>query len=210
MNELRKKYPWPKEKPDVESSTHGWFDNEEKVKAYSKILLANNPKIIVEIGSWMGKSTRLPLTLLPVTMICIDPWNKDGDIEKNYKYNLPNKIRNKMDILYETFLVNCWTKRSNIIPIREKSIKGIKIVKDHGIEPDLILIDGDHSYNIIKADIEACYDTFPKAILVGDDYNWKKNGKTPVKKALSDFCKVRDEKVKTFGNLWVMRDKGGV
>ncbi len=40
------------------------------------------------------------------------------------------------------------------------------------LTPDLCYIDADHHYEAAKKDIRNCLTLFPKAIIVGDDYNY--------------------------------------
>ena len=54
------------------------------------------------------------------------------------------------------------------------SVAGLEWLKSQGIQPDMIYIDGDHHYDAVVRDLEACSRLFPDAILVGDDFgNYK-------------------------------------
>jgi len=153
MNKLREKYPWPINKPDVTPVNHGWFSNDTKVNGLKKLLKSRSIKVVLEIGSWLGESTKLILNNIPkdACLISIDHWK--GSPEHTNKFSF-------LPVLYETFLVNCWDHRNRLIPIRENSIAGLKAVNDCGITPDLILIDASHEYADVLKDIQTCVEYF--------------------------------------------------
>jgi len=227
IEQLRNNYPWPEEKPNVPQDPHGWFSDEVKTTAL-KNQIDSSTGIIVELGSWLGMSTRLMLEAAPnAAVISIDHWQ--GSIE--HKDN--PKIMEKLPTLYETFLVNCWEYRERLIPIRSSSNDGLKVVYDSGIRPDLILIDADHTYEGVLFDLVLSDLLFPTSLLVGDDYGWtpikKKRKKKkelfstrlknnllgqkeaeelpylPVRDAVNYFAKQKKYSVENHGNLWIIR-----
>lgn len=74
--------------------------------------------------------------------------------------------------LYETFLSECWDYRERIIPVRRKSIEGLKLVAEAGLTPDVIYIDGDHSYAAVHDDLVTALSLFPRSAILGDDWDW--------------------------------------
>ena len=134
MEKLKKKYEWPINKPaGILQNNHGWFHNEKKIIALQS-LIDEKMTVILEIGAWLGQSTRLLLnTNKTATILSIDHW-----IGSNEHSTLQYPF---LPVLYETFLVNCWEYKNRLIPIRENSIDGLNIVSEYGIEPNLIMID---------------------------------------------------------------------
>jgi len=59
----------------------------------------------------------------------------------------------------------------------------VDVFRRHGIAPDLIYVDADHHYAPARRDIEACVRAFPKAHIVGDDYDYEE-----VRKAAHDLA----------------------
>lgn len=166
MIKLQEQYPWPKEKPNgVDSVDHGFFHNPDKVKALQSVIKPEY-QVLLEIGAWLGQSTRILLEAAnpQATVISIDHWKGSAEHYSTHYEFLP--------VLYETFLVNCWQYRERLIPVRENSLDGLRIVAESGVKPDLILVDGSHEYEDVLKDIQTAHQWFPEAVICGDDYNW--------------------------------------
>ena len=92
---LRKKYHFPKKKPDVLEDNAGWFGDGNK-RLIQKYLYCND-NLIIEFGSYLGKSTNFlcekssPYS----TVICIDSWSDGGNsIQDGIKYKEEKNIKN--------------------------------------------------------------------------------------------------------------------
>jgi hypothetical protein len=59
-----------------------------------------------------------------------------------------------------------------VIPMRMSSTDALQMLKQQELDPDLIIIDADHRYQSTWADIEACITLFPRASLLGTDYDY--------------------------------------
>jgi len=155
---LSKQFPWPKESPPLEFNPAGWFPECNK-KLLSKHI-SRNTSVIVELGSWMGLSTRWFTDVAPwASVVAIDHWK--GGPENKDDPSLPR--------LYEQFVANCWNKRSKIIPLRMTTSEGIKVLKDMCIKADLVYVDAGHEYNFVLNDIIDCGPF--NCPIVGDDFN---------------------------------------
>jgi len=154
MDALWSRHLWPETKPDIPFKEDGWFPkcNQEALKT-----CLSNATIIIELGSWLGLSTRWLLDNSKADVIAIDHWNGSTPSEK-------------IPLLYETFLSNCWGYRNRLIPMRTTTLVGIEEVRKMGIKPNLIYVDAGHDYDSALADIKACLE-FEHCILVGDDFN---------------------------------------
>ncbi len=189
LENLRKTYVYPTIKPSVEGNKHGWFNkcNEDVLSLF----LNENTKLIIELGSWLGKSTRfLANKALNANIIAIDHWKGSNEHQKS----------DIIPVLYETFIVNCWKYRDRIIPIRDNTINGLKTIHKENLTPDLIYIDASHDYKSVCDDITTSIRLFPKARIVGDDWLWGKH--KPVKKAVVDCAKLLNLEIKTIENAW--------
>jgi hypothetical protein len=172
---------WPKEKPSVPALRHGWFSEQNKVLL--RRLLDDNTKCIIELGSWLGESTRFMLDHTRNALVfAIDTWKGGPDHQD------PDSEWFKMlPTLYQTFLVNMWEYRKRLIPMRTSTQIGLDVIYEDGLyKPDLIYIDADHSYDAVCADIERSYHHFPEALLVGDDWGWGHD--LPVQRAVKDMA----------------------
>jgi predicted O-methyltransferase YrrM len=162
---FRESYPWPNEQPNVPARTNdGWL--QESTRQVLERILSNRTKVVVEIGSWLGLSTRFIASKAPnATVLAVDHWRGSDEHQQE-------KFQDILPILFETFLVNCWYLRERLIPIRQTSVRGMQEIATYGIHPDVVYIDADHSHDAVVKDLEAAIDLFPEATIVGDDFNW--------------------------------------
>lgn len=166
IKQLVQAYPWPDQKPEVPGNSHGWCWPVHR-KMFERLL---NPKtsIILELGTWLGKSTRLLLNMAPqATVICVDHWL--GSI--NHRDN--KKLRTMLPTLYETFLVNLWDDRDRVVPLRSTTVAALEEIHRRQIVPDLIYIDAGHEYQDVHADVSMSLRFFPTSVICGDDWNWE-------------------------------------
>lgn len=161
---LRNKFTWPSEKPTVPKNGHGWLA--PTTSGMLQAHISDDTKLIVELGSWMGLSTRFLCEHTNAHVICIDHWQGSPE------HSRPS-IAPLLPTLYETFLVNCWEFRHRITPVRTDTITGIKELKHLGEDVDLVYVDASHDTKSVIDDVNACLECFPRAVLVGDDYNKK-------------------------------------
>ena len=110
LQDLAKKYPWPEVKPDLAPLDQGWFSGHNLFEEG----LSKDMQVIVELGSWLGKSTRFFLNQFPRSfLIAVDHWKGSQEHQIRFQKLLPN--------LYENFLVNCWDYKDRLIPLRNST-----------------------------------------------------------------------------------------
>ena len=160
---------FPVRKPACRPFNHGWF-LQTHVNVFSQIITPK-VKVIFEIGSWYGASTRwFAEKAAPTAVIyAIDLWSDEFILQDDH-YSSSKCSMLREHSLYSTFLVNLWDHRDRVVPLRMDSVAGLEYLKAQGVEPDIIYVDADHHYDAAKRDIKACLRLFPGAILVGDDY----------------------------------------
>jgi len=167
LEQLRSRYPWPAERPDVVDDWMGWFraTNERALTA----AMPPKTRVIVELGSLLGLSSRFLAEVVPeVTVICIDHWK--GSAEHQGREGWDDRLRE----LYPRFLRNLWPWRNRVVPMRSTTLDGMRELYELGIEPDLIYIDASHDELNVFLDVSTALELFPKAELVGDD--WLRSG----------------------------------
>lgn len=173
---------WPNEPPDVEVDPHGWFlpQNAEVLSS----LLSDNTKTVIELGSWLGQSTRHILSCAGNARVyAIDTWMGGPE------HQGPNGACNeKLPTLYETFLINCWGFKDRLYPLRMTTLEGLDLIHSAGVVPDLIYVDADHTYESVIADIDKSLTLFPNAQIVGDDWGWGAEANFPVQRAAKDMA----------------------
>ena len=187
--------------PADAKGTPGW-------EVPGNIILANlteETQLIVELGSWLGYSARFMLENAPkAVVICIDHWRGSPEHEENDSASiyLPN--------LYNDFLSICWEYRDRIVPVRELTLDGMRVVAELGLTPDIVYVDASHDYESVKADLEMASRLFPTAELIGDDYDgvaiWKDNKVVGidygVRRAVNHFVYDRGWGIQCAGRGW--------
>lgn len=108
--------------------------------------------VVIEVGSWKGRSTRSWGDNTCGKVYAVDHWNGTED-ERN-TYHVEAKKMNG-DYVYFTFLSNNHDliESGKILPLRMSSANAAKFLIDKGIQADMIFIDGGHSYEEVKNDI---------------------------------------------------------
>ena len=188
---------FPTEKPCYKPDPAGWFSGDNK-KVFGSILKNSKCKTIVELGAWLGKSTRWFLDR-PTTEVVytIDTW--EGSKEHEGQEILRH--------VYSKFLVNCWDYQERLFHIKDTTLNGLDFLKAEQVEPDFIYVDASHEYEDVLCDLEKAYSLFPKAILTGDDWNWKNwdEGKQKtVKLATQEFARRHRFGIYASKTAWVI------
>jgi predicted O-methyltransferase YrrM len=169
------------------------FIRKRKAKHYDKIfshltseekrmlhlLALDKTGIFVEIGSYLGASSCF-IALAQVhknpfpKLYCVDTWTNDA---------MSEGARDTFDL----FLKNTKDFKGIIHPIRGKST----IVAEHFRERiDFLFVDGDHSYEGVKADIHAWFPKLnPEALVAFHDIGWAEGVKRAVEEDVEPIAK---------------------
>ena len=141
----------------------GWFFNAKPID-----FLMKNRKIntVIEVGSWLGQSTRHFATILPPggKVYAIDHWQ--GSVE--------HQAIQGLEFIYEQFLSNVIHAglTDKIIPLRMNSLEAAEFLNPMTIRPDLIYIDASHDTDSVLADLNAWFPYVKgHGILCGDDWH---------------------------------------
>lgn len=185
----------------VWQDVQGWFTPCMR-QIYNEQLdsFGHNPAKIAEIGCWYGASTiyladEIKRRLKPVTLYAIDTWKGSAN---ESQMDAPLK-ENNGDI-YHVFMDNvakCGVMHY-ITPMRMSSVEAASKFADG--ELNFAFIDGDHSCDSVKADLEAYY---PKihynSTLAGHDFP-----RDSVKAAVEEFCKKHRKNYRVFEQSWLI------
>ena len=170
---------WPDTCPTAPPFEHGWVHrgNERMLR---RLLAKRRPKVVVELGSWLGLCTTLLLEETEesgAAVFAVDPWDaaflrSDETLHRQYARD-PTAVRILDTVpLYDTFLVNVWPYRQRCFPMRMTSGEGLAAIARLGAPVGMVYVDADHSYDAVRADLRACAAHFPDALLCGDDWQW--------------------------------------
>jgi hypothetical protein len=191
LTEFARRHAWPSEKPQVPP-----FPERDWLASGTQAMLSDSitpaARLIVEVGSWIGRSTRYLANLAPqATVVAIDHW------QGSEEHKADAELSPFLPRLYETFLSECWEYRRQIIPLRADSAEGLRAVAEAGLQPDLVYIDGDHRFESVVSDLQSALDLFPQATVVGDDWNWD-----GVRSAVETVVKDRGLESQSHGTGW--------
>jgi len=144
-----------------------------------------------EIGVWKGDfSARILSVVRPSKLHLVDPWTaiSSGEYaEARYGGKL-ERGQTEMDALYLAVLERfADERRQGVVEVhRLRSTEAENRFADG--ELDFVYVDGDHTYEAVRADLEAYAPKVkPNGILAGDDYGfpgWWDNGVT---RAVDEF-----------------------
>jgi len=121
---------------------------------------------IVEIGSWIGRSTRALADNTRGSVYAVDTWAGSWQTDDD-----PDFQRGGPDWLYSTFLKNT-SDCAAVIPYRMSSLDAAKLFEAEDLF-DMIFIDGSHDYDNVRADILAWRPLLASGgLLCGHDYKY--------------------------------------
>ncbi|HSW87043.1 MAG TPA: class I SAM-dependent methyltransferase [Rhabdochlamydiaceae bacterium] len=194
-------FPSPYDSVDLLSfNPQGWYRNGPSLEW---LIRRSNVKVVIEVGSWLGLSTRHIAKTIPEDgkVYAVDHWLGSPN-EDNSVFDIPN--------LYRQFLSNVIHENltHKITPVKMSSIEAASFLKN--IKPDLVYIDATHEFNNVLLDLILWF-PFVKGhgVLCGDDYYWGHeypNG-GPVKRAVDTFARENNLIVRDDGWMWYLEEK---
>lgn len=165
---------------------HGWFLNEGVVEQFISVKPA---KIVIEVGSWAGRSTRFIAERLPEDgkVYAVDTWL--GSPELVAEERLPDIFHIFCSNVVHAGLAH------KIVPIRMTSMEAAKALN---VMADLIYIDAAHDEESVYQDVLAwSQHLVPDGIICGDDWHWDSVKRGVLQASLELECKVLH-----IGNCW--------
>ena len=118
---------------------------------------------IVEIGCWMGRSTRALADHAVGTVWAVDTWMGSEEHQSALVDKHP-------DWLYQQFCTNLQDRIASlkVVPIRMESIKAASLLGKNTF--DMVFIDASHDFEAVSADIQAWKSLIrPGGIICGHD-----------------------------------------
>lgn len=173
-------------------------------------LLARLPKggACAEIGTWRGdNAARILSSRHPRQLYLIDPWEYRA--EEEYKQAWYGRSahagQQEMDAIHQSVLdrFRSGIERGQVIVTRMRSLDAAASFPDASL--DWVYIDGDHTYEAVKGDLEAYYRTIkPGGFLAGDDYKTAGWWGDAVKRAVDEFA-ARHADLKLIGSQFLLK-----
>jgi len=157
-----------------------WFnDGGAAREMFKKVIDRLKPKLIVEVGSFVGESAIFMADHLrkrggDSAILCIDTWM--GGIDHWEKRRGDIKFWFGRPSLYYQFIGNVMNRGVHdiVLPLSLDSINGARLLKLLKIVPDLVYVDASHEKGDAIRDYEAYWDLLPRGggMLVDDLTNW--------------------------------------
>lgn len=197
--------PWPDDPPAAPVVQWGWgIEGTDLLRA----AVSPEASVVVEIGSLLGGSARFWAEHCPQAhVVCIDPWiDVRAASDRPFLEHVPELVDwvvGREDGLFDVFLASNWGLRDRLTPIRGFSPDALTEVVRHGVEPDVVYVDGSHVYEDVVADLSVARSFFPTALVCGDDYTWPS-----VRDAVGYVAAVRGDEVRAAGNTFVIETTG--
>lgn len=187
------RHPWPAEPPSVPEDLQGWFEP-ENADALGRALRVAAEPLVVELGTWKGKSAAWMLReFAAARLICVDLW----DPAKTYGSKPTKQHLAKAQHVYETCQKNLWPYRERCILLRADTRAGMAEIGRHRLVPDVIYVDAAHWFDEVRRDVAGALTLAPKAILVGDDWNHPQ-----VRAAARSVLEQIGREISANGNAW--------
>jgi predicted O-methyltransferase YrrM len=162
-------------------------------------------RIVVEVGSFMGKSATMIGTVLreenrwsDAVLLCIDTWL--GGLEHWHELREMMHIEYGRPTVYEQFMANIIAANltRHVIPFSTTSILGARFLLGKKVYPQLIFLDSAHLQGETYVELELYWLLLqPGGILLGDDWSWP-----PVRCDVLRFTQVTGLNYTVVGNLW--------
>jgi hypothetical protein len=186
LNDLSAAHPWPDSRPEVEISPAVQPPDPSLRRALEGTVPAT-ARLVVEVGGGTGRSTRFLADLAPqATIATINQWHRAGREMETETPSSPQDV----------FLAESWDYRERIIPIRAKSVDGLRRVADAGLQADVVALVSLAEDEDFAEVLTTALDLFPRSAVVGA-------GDRPGSRELvEELIAARRLRSDSFGKAW--------
>lgn len=175
---LQANHPWPAECPDVPEDRHGWSHGQQLIHLIGP---GAGLELVLELGTWLGRSTRCILDGFPnARVISVD--HGQAGMARLPAASRPD-VAQRLPTLDATVRRNLWAYRDRLILITADTLAGIAEVFGTGLSPDVCFVDAGHTYDEVTAELRLLRQCWPSMPILGDDFPWP-----DVARAVRDFA----------------------
>lgn len=185
-------------------------------RLFEDLLNTFHAPTVLQIGCFLNGSVRRWLTVHPrLNITTLDPWNYDASRSlrewsaKPHMQSTFSQIQDR-DVFIQD-VAQHGLRNSALANVREfidryryvigRSPECLKLLKEEGLEPDIVYIDADKKVD----DLIEVAELWPKTIITGDDYSWRADLGFPMKQIVDKFADERNLKVQAEKATWILR-----
>ena len=171
--------PFHRFTPLPDTQLWGWNGNREILPRLVRVV---RPSLIIEVGSWMGLSaatlarSSIAAGLEDTAVICIDTWLGSKEHWRDPALRHCLELENGYPTFYKRFLSNMVLAgvSEKIVPLPMPSAIAASYLKELGIQPDLLYVDGSHDEKDVYDDLMTFWEMLsPDGVMFGDDWPWE-------------------------------------
>ena len=134
---------------------------------------AQKTKVIIEVGSWAGRSTRALADNMPDNAVLYAVDTFDGSAaERDSRMRVAREMDG--DHVCFSFTKNLWDhiEKGRVCPIRMNGRNAARLLREQGVKANLIFIDAGHMYEEVKEDIQNFLPLLSNdGVICGHDFN---------------------------------------
>ena len=189
------------------ATPQGWGQHNP---VFEKLIHEVQPRLIVEVGSWLGASAIRMADLLAEqniegTIVCVDTWLGSAIHWREETYRRQLDLKNGYPRLYHAFLANVVAagRQETILPMPQTGENAARMIGSLGLAAELIYIDGDHEGTAVYADLMNYWPLLsPGGAMFGDDFVAEWPGVVQAVKLFASKLGVQPE---LMGEKWILR-----
>jgi len=136
------------------------------------------PRVIVEVGSFLGASSRHFAARLSAggtdgVVVCVDTWLAEQVLWDNPQWRPHLRLANGRPQVYNVWMANAIAAglEGYLCPLSMDSASGARYLAAHGVRAELVYIDGSHAAGDVRRDLELYWALVlaPGGIMLVDD-----------------------------------------
>ena len=180
------------------------------------LIVEQDISLMLEIGVFFGGSAQRWLEASEkLTLIGVDTFpnlsNYFANSYERYQDNIVLGEHSYESLLaqlqsengsYLSVINNLWSYRERFIPVKGKSPGVLGGFEQLGVVPELIYLDGDNQL----AELAAIERLFPHAIIAGNGWTWKHEGRFPIQEKVAAFAASHGYQVNTSKGSWILQE----
>lgn len=161
----------------------GWADPTDEWDSHHPFFDAAvaelRPNVIVEVGSFLGASSRhfaaaLQRERLDAVVVCVDTWLAEQVLWNNPRWRPVLRHVNGRPEFYKVWMANALASGlwPYLCPLPMPSANGARYLKSRGVVADLVYIDASHDEGDVIRDLDLYWDLVlrPGGVMLVDDY----------------------------------------